>query len=534
MDQRTDTAPATTGRRGPSTPTEHTMKHTKYLALAMVATVGLALQGCTARGLGPKRLPTKEPVTTLPEDFRPAKPGVKTLPSETDGDNVARIQWRDFFTDPHLIGLIDVAIANNKEINILLQRITAVQTEIQARRGEYLPFVNVGADAGTDRVGEHTRNGAVESGLTLPGGEPFPRYLGDYRFGLSASWEIDAWKKLRNAKKVAVFEYLASQEGRNFLVTNLVAEVARSYFELLALDNQLENLDQNIAIQRDGLAMVQQLKAYARSNTLAVNRYEAEVAKNLARRYSIAQEIVVVENQINLLLGRTPQPIERSSGSFMDFEPRTLVSGVPSDLLQNRPDLRQAELELKAAELNIDVARKAFYPRFELRAGLGLESSTLGKLMKTPESIAMSLIGGMIAPLVNKRALQARHRAANARQIEVAYEYEQRIIKAFTEVANQLSNIENLSESFRHKHDQVDLLVESIDVATQLFRSARAEYLEVLLVQREVLEAKSELIETKQAQVLAMVNLYRALGGGWRGADGEAQAVGEATKVGAN
>jgi NodT family efflux transporter outer membrane factor (OMF) lipoprotein len=430
--------------------------------------------------------------------------------------SAARIEWRDFFSDPHLLELIDTALANNKEVGIMMQRLSAAQYEVQARRGEYLPFVSLGAEAGAGRVGEHTREGAVEDGLTLPGMKPFPTLLGEFRFGLSSTWEIDAWKKLRNAKKAAVLEYMATAEGRNLLVTSLVAEVARAYYELMALDNQLENLEQYLAIQRDGLKMVRQLQAYARSNALAVNRYQAEVAKNLALEFAIAQQITVVENELNLLLGRTPRPIARASQAFLDFQPRTLVTGVPSELLQNRPDLRKAELELQAAELDIKVARASFYPKLELRAGLGFEASSLQHLFTTPASVAASLLGGLVAPLVNKRALIARSRTANARQIQAALEYEQRILSAFTEVANQLSQIDNLGKSLRYKQEQVALLTESVEVASNLFRSARAEYLEVLLTQREALEARRELIETKEKQILAMVVLYRALGGGWR------------------
>jgi NodT family efflux transporter outer membrane factor (OMF) lipoprotein len=477
------------------------MKNKKFQLIAL-GMLGLMLQAC-----GTPELIIKKEDTRLPTAFKPG---------DSEKTNTASIKWKDFFDDPNLLSLLDVAVVNNKEINIMMQRISVAQNEIQARRGEYLPFVNIGADAGGDRVGEFTRKGAVEAGLPLANGKPFPTYFGDFRFGLFSTWEIDVWKKLRNAKQVAVLEYMASKEGKNFLVTNLVAEVAHSYYELLSLDNQLSNLEQNISIQQNGLEMVKQLMFYGRTTALAVRRYEAEVAKNKSKLYEINQNITVVENRINFLLGRTSQPIQRASSGFMDLKSKVLKAGIPSQLLQNRPDIRQAELELAAAALNINVARANFYPSFSINAGIGYEAFALKYLVNTPASLAANLAGGLVAPLVNKNAIKAQYKNANARQIQAAYEYEQSIIKAYTEVANQISNIDNLDKNYQLKTSQVEALARSIEVANQLFKSARVAYLDVLLAQREALDAKKDLIETKQKQIDAMVDLYRSLGGGWQ------------------
>jgi len=471
----------------------------RFIVLGMV---GLTLQACSIPWITSKKADSH-----LPASFKQAA---------AQNTSTATVKWNAFFEDPNLLRLIDTAVANNKEVNIMMQRISVAQNEIQARRGAYLPFVNIGAGAGGDKTGQFTRNGAVESNLNITNGQAFPTILGDYQFGLFSTWEIDVWKKLRNATKVAVLEYMASTEGKNFLVTNLVAEVAHSYYELIALDNQLENLEQNISIQKNGLEIVKQLQFYARSNSLAIKRYEAEVSKNQSRRYEIKQQITVVENRINFLLGRTPQPIQRTSADFLDIKPKILQTGIPSQLLQNRPDIRQAELELAAAELNIKVARANFYPSFSINAGLGFDAFALKYLINTPESLAATIAGEMAAPLVNRNAIIAEYKNANAKQIKAAYEYEQSIIKAYTEVSNQISNIDNLDKNYQLKKKQVDYLVQSIDVSTQLFKSARADYLDVLLTQRDALDAKKELIETKQKQIIAMVDLYKSLGGGWQ------------------
>ena len=473
----------------------------KIIAIACLA---LSLQACAIPLLNWKKADAP-----LPEKFEKSQ-------SKPLKESVALINWKDFFEDAQLTALINTAVANNKEVKQLLTRINMARNEIQARKGEYLPSVNVVAGAEGERSGEFTRNGAVEEQLEIKEGKAFPKFLGNYQLGLQASWELDVWKKLRNATQVSVFEYMASVEGKNFLMTNLVAEVANNYYELIALDNQLANLEENIQIQQNGYEVVQQLQQYGRVPSLAVKRFEAEVSKNKSKRYAIKQHQVETENRINLLLGRTPQPIKRASASFMSLTPKALGTGIPSQLLENRPDIKKAEFELSAAKLNIDVAKANFYPSFTIKAGLGFQAFNPKYLLDLPASLAFSLGGDMIAPLINKRAITAHYKNANEMQIGAAYEYEQTVINAYTEVANQLSNINNLNQNYQLKTQQVDALTDSIDISNQLFKAGRADYSEVLLTQRDALEAKMELIETKEQQLTAMIGLYKSLGGGWR------------------
>ncbi|CAN4274464.1 TolC Outer membrane protein [Methylophilaceae bacterium] len=477
------------------------MNKLKKSQFATIILLALMSQSCSLPSLI-----LKKPKAALPEHFASEK---------SEARNTAEINWKDFFDDPYLSELIDIALVNNKEVNIMLQRISIAENEIDARRGEYLPFVSMGASSELGKVGEYTRSGSVEKNLDIKEGKPFPKYLASHQLGLYASWELDLWQKLRTSTKVAFMEHLASIEGKNFLVTNLVAEIASSYYELAALDNQLDNLNKNIQIQENALEISKQLQKYARTTSLAVKRFEAEVKKNKSESYAIKQKITEVENRVNFLLGRTPENIRRASTTFMETRAKLVETGIPSQLLQNRPDIRKAELELEAAGLNINVAKANFYPTFSIKAGLGLEAFNAKYLLNTPESLALSVAGDMMAPLINKNAIIAQYKNANALQIKAAYDYELTIINAYSEVSNQLANIENLEKSYQLKLTQVEALTQSIDIANQLFQSARADYLEVLLTQREALEAKKELIETKNKQISAMVNLYRALGGGW-------------------
>jgi multidrug efflux system outer membrane protein len=432
-----------------------------------------------------------------------------------DTTNTAKVRWKAFFTDQYLNGLIDTALRNNQELNIILQDINIARNEVKARKGQYLPFVNIGAGAGIDKQGRYTRLGAIDANNDIKPGQQTPNPLPDFLLAATASWEVDIWKRLRNAKKSALYSYLATTEGKNFMVTHLVADIANSYYELMALDNQLEILRRNIEIQQNALEIVKQLKSAAKVTELAVRRFEAEVAKNQSRQFYILQQIIETENRINFLVGRFPQPILRNSQTFPDLVPDSVHTGVPSQLLANRPDIKQAELELAAARLDVKVAKANFYPSLMITGGVGFEAFNPQFLINTPQSMLYSLVGDLVGPLINRNAIKAYYYSANARQTQSIYNYERTILRAYIEVANQLANIRNLENSYGLKTRQVQALTRSIDISTGLFQSARADYMEVLLTQRDALESRFDLIETKKQQMNAMVNIYQALGGGW-------------------
>jgi outer membrane protein TolC len=308
---------------------------------------------------------------------------------------------------------------------------------------------------------------------------------------------------------------MSTANGKNFLVTNLIAEIANLYYELLSLDNQLIIINQNIDIQRNALEIVKLQKTAGRVTELAVRRFEAHVLNTRSMQFDIQQKIIETENRINFLIGRSPQTIERNTASFNDLVPSAIQAGVPAQLLDNRPDVKQAELALMAAKLDVKSAKARFYPSLGITAGIGFQAFDAGYLIKAPESLLYSLAGDITAPLVNRNAIKAAYLTANAKQIQAVYNYEQTILKAYIEVVNQLSNINNLNKTYDLKLQEVSALTQSVSISNDLFRSARADYLEVLLTQRDAIEAKFELIETKRKQMNAMVNIYRALGGGW-------------------
>ncbi|HRG48100.1 MAG TPA: efflux transporter outer membrane subunit [Leptospiraceae bacterium] len=412
--------------------------------------------------------------------------------------------WKEFFKEPELISLIDVAIENNQELAILEQEINIANNEVLARQGEYLPKLSVKADGGLEKKERFSTENANSPTLFAHG-------------GLVMSWEIDIWKKLRNATKSAYLRYLAGIEGKRYVVTNLVAEITDTYFELIALDNELTLIENYIEVLSKVKEMVVLQREAGRTTSLAVKRFEAEVSKNLARKYDIVQRIALTENRMNFLLGRFPQKIPRKSENFLAISLPEIQKSVPVDLLENRPDIKQASLVLESRKLDVDVARAKFYPSLTIDGELGYEAFNSKHFRGTPVSVAYGLSGGIVAPLINRRAIEANYASANNLQIQALYNYEVSLLKAFTEVTNQIVKIKNLSDKLEAKSKQVQNLKESVEISNVLFKAGRIDYIDVLFTQRDFLEAQVEIYELKYSLLESNVGLYKSLGGGWRG-----------------
>jgi multidrug efflux system outer membrane protein len=477
--------------------------YNKYIAAIALS---LVLTGCKA----PMATVVKDEVKeNVPQNFNQEE--------QADANaNSGTTPWRQFFTDPNLVALIEASLKNNQELMITLQDIEIARSGVLAKKGRLTPTVSAGIGAGVKKAGRYTSEGAGDATTDIEPGREIPDPLGNFEGGLTANWEIDIWKKLRTEKESAVAHYLSTVEGKNFVLSNLIEEVADNYYELLALDNQLDIIQQYIKLQQRALEISKIQKEAAATTELAVKKFEAELAKSKAIEYTIRQEITEKENEINALCGRYPQPIVRSKDSFMSTIPQTVYTGIPSQLLANRPDIKQAELELKASKLDVEAARKEFYPSLEISATLGLEAFKPSYLVKLPESMAASLVGELAGPLINKSAIKANFQTADARQIQALYEYDKTILNAYLDVANLMSKIKNIDQYYQLKSQETKSLEQSIDIANQLFRNSRADYLEVLLNQRDALDAKMELVEAKQKQLSTVVDIYKSLGGGWK------------------
>jgi len=480
----------------------------KLLAFNFVWLI-VGVQGCSSV-LNRGALPSSDP--PLPANF-PDTAGTK---------NSAVIGWKEYFKDPNLRALIGTALQNNMELNILLQEIQAAKSDVIKSKGAIFPFVTAGTTAGIDKVGRHTAAGAAEDNTAneIAAGRAIPTNTPNFGFAADFDWEVDIWRKLRNERDAAILRYLGTQEGRNFMITNIVAEIAETYYDLVAFDNQLVTLKRMIEIQQNALEAVKLQKANARVTELAVRRFEAEVLKNQSHMFQVQQQITVTENKLNYLAGRYPQHVNRKSEGFEQLMLGRINTGLPVELLRNRPDVRRAELELAATGLDVKAAAARFYPSLSIAGALGLQSFSLSSAFTTPASLIYGAAGNIMAPLINRSAIKAAFLGASARQIGAIYTYQQTVLKAYIETVNQLAQIRNYGKSYDIKVQQVAALNDSISIAGQLFFNARADYTEVLFTQRDALESKIDLIELKQEQLTAYVKAYKALGGGYNRAAG--------------
>jgi NodT family efflux transporter outer membrane factor (OMF) lipoprotein len=475
-------------------------RHVKrVLARAVLCSMLLVLPSCAIPNL---RQP--DVALVLPETFNGA----------TSSESSAQLGVEAFFNDPVLKCLIDQALVGNRELRILNEEVEIARNEILARQGAVLPLIGFRGAAGLDTHSRFTPLGAAERELEYLPGRHFPDPLPDFLLSLNFLVPVDIWRELRNARDAAAQRFLAAGERRNYFVTRLVADVAENYYGLMALDKRLETLDQTIELQEQSYKSAKAKMEAGRGTELPVQRFQAEVRKNQSEKLIVRQEMVEVENRINFLLGRFPQTVERASAGFFDLNLHPLSVGVPAQLLQNRADIRQAERELAAAGLDVLVARAHFYPKLDITGNIGYEAFNPRYLFWTPEALVGSVAADLVVPLINKKAIQAEYRSANARQLEGVYNYQRVILNAFTEVVNRLSMVENYSRSIEIKKQQLQALEASVDSANKLFQNARVEYVEVLLAQRDLLDARMVLIETKRQQLSAIVNAYQALGGG--------------------
>ena len=447
----------------------------------------------------------------------PANPGLPsnyTIPGDTNSS--AEVKWRTFFNDPVLVQLIDTAINNNPEALIALQEIEIARSHIRAQKGKLFPSISAGIGAGFDKSARYTAEGAGNASTDITPGVEVPEPIGDYYGGFQAGWEADVWGKLRNYSKAAYAKYLGSVEGRNFVMTNLVAEVADTYYELLALDQQLEIVQKNIKLSEDELEIVRVQKEASKVTELAVKQFEAQVYNSKSKATEIKQEIQETENRLNYLLGKYTTTIPRNAEVFSNGVPQQVTAGLPSQLLNNRPDIRQAEMEMAAAKCEVKAAKAEFLPSFEIRAGIGYRAFKTSYLFDTPESVIYNLAGDLVAPLINRSAIKAEFNAAKAAQLQAMYEYQKAVLNAYAEVATEMNRMQNLQTVYDMKSQEVSTRMKAVDISRDLFNAARADYLEVLIAQQEALESQLEQVETKKMQFITSVHLYKALGGGWK------------------
>ncbi|QNF33781.1 efflux transporter outer membrane subunit [Adhaeribacter swui] len=452
-------------------------------------------------------------------------PKGKTLPASfgatSDTSSLGQMAWRSFFTDPNLVSLIDTALRNNPDLLAAAQRVDMVRSNVLLAKGALLPGIQGVASAGTTKFGDYTIDGVgnydtnfspnIDEKQRIP-----QKAVPDYFLGFRSFWEIDLWGKLRKTRKAAYARFLASEKGRQLVQTSLIAEVAKLYYELLALDSELAILEKNIQLQKLAVELMDAQKTGGRATELAVQQSQAQLLNTTSLQAEKQQQIVATENLLNQLLGRFPQPITRGNPIQQQQLPATIQAGIPAQLLALRPDVKQAELELVAAKLDVGAARAAFLPSLTISPHLGLNAFKASLLLNTPASLAYGVLGGLTVPLLNQNQLKSRLKFSTAASKEAFYNYQKAILIGYQEVATGLSAIENFKKVAEIKNQEVQTLQNAVNSANALFAGGYATYLEIITAQKGVLAAELELNQNQRAMFQSTVDVYRALGGGWQ------------------
>jgi multidrug efflux system outer membrane protein len=483
------------------------MKIKNKIGIVIIAVVLISGAGCKVTQPAP--LPAVQTPTAYADSLG------------TDTTSLGDVPWQQLFTDPYLLSLIDTAMQQNLDLKRAMQRIIIARNQYYISKGALLPSVDAQVTVGIDKYGKYTPNGVGNYDTNLSDNLNNKQHIPspitpDFFTGLRSTWEWDIWGRLKNLKKAAYARFLASEQGMQLVKTSLVAEVASRYYQLLALDNELAIIRNNIRLQDSALIIVKIQKEAARANELAVEQFRAQLLNTMGREGLVLQQIKEAENEINILLGRYPQPVPRDTSSLSERPlPALVQAGVPAQLLQGRPDIQQAELELVAAKADVAAARAAFYPTVTLTPYIGLNSYKL-PLMANVGSVAYGILGSLTAPVFHQGILRRNLSAADATRMDAYYAYQQTIQNSVREVVNSLSSIQNLKEVFRIKKKETEVLNDAIATSNLLFKTGYATYLEVITAQRNVIEAQLELVHTKEQMFYSLIELYRALGGGWK------------------
>ena len=425
------------------------------------------------------------------------------------------LQWDVVINDPNLKALIDTAIQNNKELQLAYQKIELARSQRQFTKGNLLPQLSVATSGSVRKFGLYTMDGAGNIATEMTPGKMVPIDLPDMYLGLQSTWEVDIRGRLKNLDKAALSRFFASQEGYKFVVSSLAADVALSYYELLALDNELIVTRENAKKENEVLAFIKAQKEAGKVNELAVQQFTAQYYSLTILEKEILQNIRKEENRLNFLLGRYPTAIERNRTNLY-VQNQFLSKGIPSSVLENRPDIKAASLQIIASKFDLNAAKAAFYPSFTINLGYGLQAFNPSFFFRSPESIAYNTIGSLVAPLVNKAAIKSQFNTAKTNQIEAMLNYQQTILNAYADVVNDYTEIDHLEEIKQLtilKSNSSDKAVES---SFDLYKAARVPYYDVLLSQQNALQTNIELIMLHKRSKQSLVRLFKNLGGRWQ------------------
>ncbi len=423
--------------------------------------------------------------------------------TQVDSTTIADLSWKEIFTDPTLQSLIDEALRENYDLKTAVSNINSAAANLSGATGALFPSVTLNGSATSTQMAEN-RTISAATGFNSE----------QYQLYGSASWELPIWGKLRNDRKSAVADFLASEAYERVVRTQLIATIATNYYSLLALDKQLRITEETAENRRQYVQTVESLKE-------AGNLTGADIMQSVANRFNaevsipdLKQQIRELENAMSTLLGRQPGPIERSEidGQEIGVD---LKTGVPYQLLANRPDVSQAELQLRSAFYQVKVAQAYFYPSITITGAAGYTTTDIANFI-TPTAFFSNLAAGLAQPLFNKNQNRARLKANQAAQEQALFNYKSTLLSAGEEVSNAMFSYEMAEEKMAIREQQLEALNNAVEFNEELLQFGDASYVDVLTSQTNLLSAQITSVNDKLQQMQAIIELYRALGGGWK------------------
>lgn len=445
----------------------------------------------------------------MPNDFSSAS-------EDTVSDGV--LPWTFLFSDTILKSHVERALLNNPDMRITMQRVEASAVESAAQRNAIIPEVGANVGGGTVRFGDYTIDGVGNFDTNLSDNvddsRRIPNPVPDLILGLSTSWEAGLWGKYKNRKRKAQEQLLSSVEGRRWVQTMLVAQVSKYYYDLVALDAEIRMIDRSVQLQESALEIVKIQKEGGRVNELAVKQFESQLLDFKALEKSKRLERVLLENEMNALVGNFGGEVLRADSLRWSDLPAVLRTGSPEALLKNRPDVKAAMHEREAALANVRVAQAYFYPDLSFQGFFGVNSFRPDVLFTLPASMAFTALGGLAAPIVNRNTVKRNHRIAIAEYNQSHFSYKKSLLQAFREVNDELQKISYFETIAGYRNNQRSVMAEAENVSAELFTTGYANYVELLMIRNSRLAAEIEYIEAVRDRMQATIGLYRALGGG--------------------
>jgi NodT family efflux transporter outer membrane factor (OMF) lipoprotein len=421
----------------------------------------------------------------------------------TDSLSMADLSWKEVFTDPYLVQYIEEGLQNNIDIRIALQQIISGEAYMKQGNAGYLPTLNGDVAVSHQELSKNSQFGSFFNGS-----------IQNYDAILSLSWEADIWGKIRSNKRAFQANYLKSVAAHQAVKTRLIESIATTYYKLIALDAQLKITKQTVETRENSVTTIQALKDAGQETQVAVDQNIAQYNNAKAIQVDIEREIFRTENTLSILLAKQPQNYER--GALENQEITTdMKLGVPYLLLRNRPDVMAAEYNFKESFELTNVALTNFYPSLTLSASGGFQSLEFQNWFNT-NSLFANLIGGLTQPIFNQRKVKTQHEVAKAQQEEALLNFKKTLLVAGKEVSDALYVYNAETEKFEYRKEEVEALRRAETNSEELLNNGYANYLDLLTVRQSELAAELNIIETKLEQLLSVVNLYRALGGGWK------------------